>query len=56
MPTLLFWLIVIAGILFWKLTTKDERRALVLNYWVILTLIGIIGFAAQLLRQGTFSS
>lgn len=56
MPTLIFWLLVIAAVLFFKLTTKAERRAMIENYWVAIVLLGIFGFGWQLLRQGHFSS
>ncbi|WP_423459978.1 hypothetical protein [Ottowia sp. VDI28] len=56
MPTLIFWILVVAVVLFFKLTTRAERRALVETYWVLIVLLGAAGFAWQLLRQGTISS
>lgn len=55
MPAILFWLLVIAAVLFFKLTTKAERRAMIEAYWLIIIALGAIGFAWQLLRQGTIS-
>lgn len=56
MPTLIFWILVVAVVLFFKLTTKAERRSMIETYWVIIVILGVIGFAWQLLRQGHFSS
>mgnify|MGYP001256837848 CR=1 FL=1 len=56
MPGIVFWLLVIAAILFFHLTTKAERRAMVENFWIIIVILGAIGFAWQFLRQGTLSS
>lgn len=55
MPAVLFWLLVIAAVLFFKLTTKAERQAMIEAYWLIILGLGAIGFAWQLLRQGTIS-
>jgi len=49
MPTLVFWLLVIAAVLFFKLTTRVERRTMVERFWVIIALTGAVGFAWQLL-------
>lgn len=56
MPNIIFWLLVIAVIAFFKLTTKDQRRAMIQTYWIIIVLLGAIGFGWQLLRQGHLSS
>lgn len=56
MPALLFWLLVIAAVLFFHLTTRSERRAMVGNFWMIILGLGALGFLYQLLTQGTFSS
>lgn len=56
MPTLIFWLLVIAAVVFFQLTTRAERRAMIETYWVIIVLLGALGFLWQFLRQGTFSS
>ena len=56
MPAVLFWLLVIAAVLFFQLTTKAERRAMIETYWLIIIVLGAIGFAWQLLRQGTLSA
>lgn len=56
MPALIFWLVVIGLIIFYKLTTKAERRKMIETYWVVIVLLGVAGFAWQLLRQGHFSA
>lgn len=56
MPTLIFWLLVVAAFVFYKLTTRGERRTMVENYWVIMVLLGVAAFAWQFIRQGTISS
>jgi len=56
MPTLIFWLVVIGLIIFYKLTTKAERHKMIETYWVVIVLLGVAGFAWQLLRQGHFSA
>lgn len=56
MPTLIFWLLVVAGIVFFQLTTRAERRAMIETYWVLIALLGAFGLVWQLLRQGTISS
>lgn len=52
---ILFWVLVIAAVLFFKLTTKDERHNMVVNFWIIIALLGAGGFIWQFLRQGTLS-
>lgn len=56
MPALIFWLLVIAAILFFKLTTRAERRAMIETYWIIIAVLFVIGIIWQLLRQGTLSA
>ena len=56
MPAIIFWLLVIAGYAFFRITTKSERRAMVENFWVIIILLGAVAFVLQFLRQGTLSS
>lgn len=56
MPALIFWLIVIAAILFFKLTTRAERKAMIETYWIIIAVLFVIGIIWQLLRQGTLSA
>lgn len=56
MPGIIFWLLVIAAILFFKLTTPAERRSMVETYWLIIIGLGAVGFIWQFLRQGTLSS
>lgn len=50
MPTLIFWLLVIAVVVFYQLTTKEERRKMIEAYWMFIFLIGTAGFAWQLLE------
>ena len=56
MPALLFWLLVIGAFVFYKLTTRAERRSMVENFWVFIVILGVVAFAWQFIRQGTFSS
>ena len=56
MPAIAFWLVVIVIVLFLMLTTRQERAELWANFWVMIVLLGVFGFAWQLLRQGHFSS
>lgn len=56
MPTLLFWLLVIGAFMFYKLTTRGERRSMVENFWVFMVILGVVAFAWQFIRQGTISS
>lgn len=56
MPALIFWIGVIAVVLFFKLTTKAERGSMLGTFWVALLILGALGFAWQLLTQGTLSS
>ena len=56
MPGIIFWLLVIAAVLFFKLTTPDERRSMIETYWLIIIGLGAVGFIWQFLRQGTLSS
>ena len=55
MPAILFWLLVIGAVLFFQLTTKAQRRAMIEAYWLIIIALGAIGFIWQFLRQGTLS-
>ena len=56
MPAIIFWLAVIGIVLFMQLTTKEERANMWANFWMIIVLMGAIGFILQFLRQGTLSS
>lgn len=56
MPAIAFWLTVLGIVLFLQLTTKEERASMWSSLWVIIVMLGIVGFAWQLLRQGTLSS
>lgn len=56
MPTLLFWLLVIGAFIFYKLTTRGERRSMIEGFWVFMVILGVVAFAWQFIRQGTFSS
>ncbi len=55
MPALLFWLIVIVLILFFRLTTREQRGNMVVNFWIVILALGALGFLHQLLTQGTLS-
>lgn len=55
MPGIIFWIIVIAIVLFFKLTTKKERSEMVVNYWMVIVIIGALGFGYQILFRGTIS-
>ena len=55
MPGIVFWIIVIAIVLFLKLTTKQERSEMIVNYWMIIVIIGVLGFGYQILFRGTIS-
>lgn len=56
MPGIIFWILVIAIVLFLKLTTKEERREMIINYWIFIVIIGALGFGYQILFRGTISS
>jgi Na+-transporting methylmalonyl-CoA/oxaloacetate decarboxylase beta subunit len=56
MPAILFWLLVIAVVLFLQLTTKAQRQAMIETYWLIIIALGAVGFIWQFLRQGTISA
>ena len=55
MPGIIFWLLVIAAILFFKLTTPAERRSMIETYWLIIIGLGAAGFIWQFMRQGYIS-
>lgn len=55
MPGIIFWLLVIAAILFFKLTTPAERRSMIETYWLISIGLGAAGFIWQFMRQGYIS-
>lgn len=50
MPTLIFWLLVLAVVAFFKLTTKAQRSDMALSFWTIIALVGTAGFAWQILE------
>lgn len=50
MPTLIFWLVVLGAVAFFKFTTKAQRGEMVLSFWTILAIVGSLGFAWQLLE------
>lgn len=56
MPGTIFWLLVIAAVLFFKLTTPAERRSMIETYWLIIIGLGAVGFIWQFMRQDTLSS
>jgi hypothetical protein len=53
MPGIIFWIIVIAIVVFFKVTTKKERHEMIVNYWIIIAIIGVLGFGYQLLTTGS---
>ena len=55
MPTLIFWLLVIAAIVFYQLTTKEERRKMIEAYWMFIFLVCSAGFAWQILEWSGFT-
>lgn len=55
MPALLFWLLVVALILFFHLTTRAQRGNMVATFWIVILALGALGFLYQLLTQGTLS-
>ena len=55
MPTIIFWALVIALFVAYNLTTRSERRTMIETFWIIILLIGIAGFALQLLLYGSIS-
>lgn len=55
MPTLIFWILVVVAVVFYLVTTKAQRRWLIETYWVVIVILGAVGFAWQLLRQGHLS-
>ena len=55
MPTIIFWILVFAVVMFFKLSTKAERRTMIENYWAIIILLGAAGFLWQILAKGTIS-
>jgi hypothetical protein len=46
---------VIAAVLFFKLTTPDERRSMIETYWLIIIGLGGVGFIWQFIRRGAIS-
>lgn len=55
MPTIIFWALVIALFVAYNLTTRSERRTMIETFWIIILLIGVAGFALQLLLYGSIS-
>lgn len=55
MLAIIFWALVIAVVVFFKLTTRSERRTMIETFWIIILLIGVAGFALQLLLYGSIS-
>ena len=56
MAALIFWGAVVVIVLFLQLTTPRERSSMWSSFWTIIVIMGALGFAWQLLRQGTISS
>lgn len=55
MPGIIFWLLAIAAILFFKLTTPDKRRSMIETYWLIIIGLGAVGFIWQFIQSGAIS-
>ena len=55
MPTIIFWAFVIALVIAYQMTTRSERSKAVETFWVIILLVGIVGFALQFLLHGSIS-
>lgn len=55
MPTIIFGALVIALFVAYNLTTRSERRTMIETFWIIILLIGVAGFALQLLLYGSIS-
>lgn len=55
MPTIIFWAFVIVLVIGYQMTTRSERSKAVETFWAIIFLVGIVGFALQLLLYGSIS-
>jgi hypothetical protein len=55
MPGIIFRLLAIAAILFFKLTTPDKRRSMIEAYWLIIIGLGAAGFIWQFIQSGAIS-
>ncbi|WP_343734545.1 hypothetical protein [Acidovorax sp.] len=55
MPALIFWVLVVAAVALYHITTKSQRSKAVETFWVIIFLVGIAGFVLQFLLYGSIS-
>lgn len=55
MPTIIFWALAIAVVVFFKLTTREERSKMIETYWIIMLALGAFGFLLQFLMYGSIS-
>lgn len=55
MPALIFWVLVVAAVALYHITTKSQRRKAIETVWIIIFLVGIAGFVLQFLLYGSFS-
>lgn len=55
MPALIFWVLVVAAVALYHITTKSQRRKAIETVWIIIFLVGIAGFALQFLLYGSIS-
>lgn len=55
MLAIIFWALVIAVVVFFKLTTREERSKMIETYWIIMLALGAFGFLLQFLMYGSIS-
>ena len=55
MPAFIFWVLVVAAVALYRITTKSQRRKAIETVWIIIFLVGIAGFALQFLLYGSIS-
>lgn len=55
MPGLIFWLLVAAAVVFFSVTTREDRAKMIETFWIIMMFLGALGVVLQLLRFGTVS-
>ncbi len=55
MLAIIIWALVIAVVVFFKLTTREERSKMIETYWIIMLALGAFGFLLQFLMYGSIS-
>lgn len=55
MPAFIFWVLVVAAVALYHITTKSQRSKAIETFWAIIFLVGIAGFALQFLLYGSIS-